>query len=344
MTTYENAQRWVAQCEDDANSCTPCKNNGGRTYRNRQAAYRDYPGGSGYVKCEGQANCRCSVVKRGREGNSMNKALIERVRAAAAAVSSRKLTEPVRNCSECRDAPAEPFRSALGASGQGGAIYLYDAIGGWDGIQALDVVNALAGLSGPLDVHINSTGGVIFEGAAIFNALKNYPGTKTAYIDGVAASAASFIAMACDEIVTEKNATMMVHDGSGLCWGNADDMRDTADLLDLLSDSIAETYAARTGGTVAQWRDIMRGGDAWYNATQMVAAKLADRINGVAPDPETAPEEPAEPAEPADALAANARLDMAWFNLEATVAAPAAPAEPPLDLEAMRAALIGAFV
>jgi HK97 family phage portal protein len=67
-TGVEAAQRWVAECADDANSCQPCIDNDGRTYRNRAEAYKDYPGGSGYVRCKGGANCRCKVVKRGRKG------------------------------------------------------------------------------------------------------------------------------------------------------------------------------------------------------------------------------------------------------------------------------------
>lgn len=351
----EAAQRWVARCEDDDSSCSPCKNNNGRTYRNRQAAYRDYPGGRGYVKCEGQANCRCTVVKRGKESNMIDKAqlpvMIAKAQAASAAVSGRALAENVRAgadrsgalqaCSECRTeglrAEVEPVT--------GGALYLYDAIGGWDGISAMDVVKALAGVTGPLDVHINSYGGVIFEGAAIFNALDNYSGGPiTVYVDGVAASAASFIAMAAspyDEktktggIVVAKNATMMIHDGSGLCWGNADDMRDTADLLDLLSDTIAETYAARTPNTKADaWRDVMRGGDAWYNASAAVAAGLADRVAGA----EKAP----EPAEP-ESNAWNPGELLGLFA--APDAVPSAPSEKTtgLNSDSWRSALKGVF-
>ena len=64
----EAAQRWQAVCLDVANSCQPCRDNDGQTYKNRAAAYEDYPGGSGYVRCEGGSNCRCKVVKRGRKG------------------------------------------------------------------------------------------------------------------------------------------------------------------------------------------------------------------------------------------------------------------------------------
>ncbi len=66
--SLENAQRWVAVEHVDENTCQPCRDNNGRTYRNRQDAYADYPGGGGYAKCEGRGNCRGRVVKRGRKG------------------------------------------------------------------------------------------------------------------------------------------------------------------------------------------------------------------------------------------------------------------------------------
>ncbi|WP_052685174.1 head maturation protease, ClpP-related [Lentzea aerocolonigenes] len=156
------------------------------------------------------------------------------------------------------------------------ALYIYDRIGGWDGVIAKDVANALNGL-GDVTVHINSPGGDIFEGAAIHNLLRNHKGTVTVRIDGNAASAASFIAMAGDHVVIEANATMMIHEGSALCVGNAQDMRDAADVLDLLSDVIAEMYAAKAGGTTESWRTKMRA-ETWFNAKEALAAGLVDEV------------------------------------------------------------------
>lgn len=170
----------------------------------------------------------------------------------------------------------EKFENSTGA---GAALYIYDQIGGWEGVHAKDVVGALRGLTGPVNVHINSGGGDIFEGAAIHNAIKNYAGEVTVRIDGVAASAASFIAMAGNKIIIEPNASMMIHDGSALCVGNASDMRDAAELLDLLSNNIAEMYASRAGGTAATWRKKMKD-ETWYNAREALAAKLVDEISG----------------------------------------------------------------
>jgi ATP-dependent protease ClpP protease subunit len=180
-----------------------------------------------------------------------------------------------------QSAPAESgFRVSALANSTGGtttALYIYDTIGGWDGITAKEVVGALAGATGDVVVHINSGGGDMFEGVAIHNALKNYPGKITAHVDGVAASAASFICMAADTIVMEPNSSMMIHDGWGLCVGNAADMRETAELLDMLSDQIADMYALRTGGKAKDWRAKMAT-DTWYTAKEAVAAGLADEV------------------------------------------------------------------
>lgn len=159
------------------------------------------------------------------------------------------------------------------------AIYLYDTIGGWDGVTAKNVVDALAQVRGDVDLHISSGGGDIFEGVAIHNAFKNHSGNVTVYVDGVAASAASFIAMAGDRIVMESNSTMMIHDGWGFCIGNASDMRASADLLDKLSDTIAQMYAKRAGGDASDWRTRMRN-ETWYTAQEAVDAGLADEVDG----------------------------------------------------------------
>lgn len=164
------------------------------------------------------------------------------------------------------------------ATDTGTKVYLYDAIGGWDGVLAKDVITTIAGL-GDFDLHVNSPGGDIFEGVAIHNAIKNHPGKVTAHVDAVAASAASFIVMAADEVIIEANASMMVHDGWGLCIGNAADMRETADLLDTLSNTIAAMYATKTGKSTEDWRAVMAQ-DTWYTATEAVEAGLADRIAG----------------------------------------------------------------
>lgn len=155
------------------------------------------------------------------------------------------------------------------------AIYLYEEIGYW-GVTAQDFVRDLMGLRvSNIIVHVNSPGGDVFDGLAIFHALRDHPATVEVRIDGLAASAASFIAMAGDTIVCQRNAQMMIHDASGICIGNAADMQEMVDLLDRCSDNIADIYAQRAGGTVEQWRTAMKA-ETWYTGLEAVAAGLAD--------------------------------------------------------------------
>lgn len=184
-------------------------------------------------------------------------------------------------------AVAGPWYRIGAADGAAGStkVYLYGEIGGWwDGIDANQFVRDLdaIGDSG-IDLHINSGGGSVFDGIAIYAALKNHASPVTAVVDSLAASAASFIAMAGDTIKIEKPGRMMIHDAQGLALGNAGDMRTMADLLDELSGTIAEIYADRAGGTAADWRAEMltdNGLGRWYTSSQAVEAGLADEVVG----------------------------------------------------------------
>lgn len=144
-----------------------------------------------------------------------------------------------------------------------------------------------------ITLRVNSGGGSVFEGTAIYAALKRHPARVHGFVDGIAASAASFILMAADRVTMEKPAKLMIHDASGLVVGNAEDMRTMGDLLDDLSDTIAEIYADRAGGTVEDWRARMRA-ETWYGSRDAVAAGLADEVRG---DP--APENKIEDKTPA---------------------------------------------
>lgn len=156
-------------------------------------------------------------------------------------------------------------------------VYLYDEIG-WFGVTAGDFVAELDELDGkPLDLHVNSAGGDVFDGLAIYNALANYEGEVTAYVDALAASAASFIVQAAGSRLIVRNASMMIHEAQGFAIGNAEDMRRLADLLDDSSENIAEIYDARAGGGTKQWRDAMRN-VSWYRGEAAVEAGLADEI------------------------------------------------------------------
>ncbi|MEU0978465.1 head maturation protease, ClpP-related [Streptomyces griseus] len=157
-------------------------------------------------------------------------------------------------------------------------LLIYDEIGGWWGNTPGEIVDELRAVTAPtLRVRINSPGGSVYDGIAIANAIRLHPATVTVQVDGIAASAASVIAMAGDRIVMTPQSQLMIHDASSLCIGNASDMAEMAALLDIQSDNIADAYAARAGGTREEWRERMRA-ESWYLAAEAVAAGLADEV------------------------------------------------------------------
>jgi ATP-dependent Clp endopeptidase proteolytic subunit ClpP len=161
-------------------------------------------------------------------------------------------------------------------------ILLYDEIGFY-GITARDFVSALASAgAGPVRVRINSPGGDVFDGLAIYNALRAHPGGATAVVDGLAASAASFIALAGSRMEMAESSMLMIHDAWGVAIGNKNDMRTTADLLDKVDGQLAEIYAAKTGKPVAEIAAAMDA-ETWYTAQEAVTARYCDGITA-APD------------------------------------------------------------
>lgn len=176
-------------------------------------------------------------------------------------------------------------------------LYLYGPIDSWGGmwgISAAEVAQALTALpSGTTDltVRINSPGGEVFEAVAIMNLLRDHSAKITARVDGIAASAGSFLAVSADELIMGGNTELMIHDAWGLAIGNAEDMRAYGDLLDSTSDNIASVYDAKAGGGTPKWRDYMKA-ESWFTAEEAVELGLADSVNTVAPA-EEADTEPA---------------------------------------------------
>jgi ATP-dependent protease ClpP protease subunit len=162
-------------------------------------------------------------------------------------------------------------------------IYLYDEIGFW-GTEASEFVKELTALDADfLNVHINSPGGEIFDGLAIYNALKQNKADVTVYVDGLAASAASFIAQAGNNVVMARNAQMMIHDGVAMAYGNEQDMLDTAELLGKLSNNIADIYhqAADKRGAEENSTEYFRGlmqTELWMNGQEAKDLGLADEV------------------------------------------------------------------
>lgn len=190
----------------------------------------------------------------------------------------RERFKTARPLAQLRQGRNDWFKIQNLAGGSTASIYVYDEIGYW-GVTASDFVAELSELTGvtQIDLHINSPGGDVFEGLAIMNCLRAHPANVTTYVDGIAASIASVIAMAGDQIIMGPHSQLMIHEGSALCIGNAADMRKTAELLDFQSDNIAGVYAARAGGTVEDWRALMVA-ETWYTAEEAVSAGLADEV------------------------------------------------------------------
>lgn len=213
----------------------------------------------------------------------------------------------------------QPVRAQLDGATDGATatLRIYDPIDSWGGdwgVSAKEVAAALDEIPDVTDLqlHINSPGGEVFEAVAILNQLRQHPATVTATVDGLAASAASFLAAGADRTIMAANSQMMIHDAWGVVIGPAADMRDMADLLDKLSNNIAAIYADKSGGTVEAWRAVMLD-EAWYDADEAVAAGLAD---------ESLDTQPAEAPEVA------AKFDTKLFAHAGREDAPAPPMPP----------------
>lgn len=131
-----------------------------------------------------------------------------------------------------------------------------------------------------IDLHINSNGGDVFDGQAIHTLIKNHKGFVTAYIDGLAASIATVIAMGADKVIMPKNAMMMIHNAWTGLYGNANDLRKMADDLDHINDTIVNTYLAKVKDKTdeATIRDLMDK-ESWLNAEECLSLGLCDEVS-----------------------------------------------------------------
>jgi ATP-dependent Clp protease, protease subunit len=220
------------------------------------------------------------------------------------------------------------------AKGEEAEVFLYDAIVSTEaeaewfgGVAPEPFVKALRGIDAKtINLRINSPGGSVFAARAIEQALRDHPAKVIAHIDGLAASAATFIAMAADEVVMGKGALFMIHKAWTGMYGNADDLRSEADLLDKIDGTLADTYAERTGKNkdqVAEWM----AAETWFTADEAVANGFADRVAETEaksawnlsayakapeqPTPKPAPEPTPEPRLSVDAGALLRRLNVA---------------------------------
>lgn len=156
-------------------------------------------------------------------------------------------------------------------------LYLYDIIDPWWGVSAAEVVKQLAGLSGQaVNLRINSPGGDVFEARAMAAAIAQH-GNVTAWIDGVAASAATYVAIAAQTVNMADGAFFMIHEAWALGYGNKHDLTALSDLLDKVDGTIVQDYARKTGQPTDQLTTWMQA-ETWFTAAEAKAAGFVDTL------------------------------------------------------------------
>lgn len=160
---------------------------------------------------------------------------------------------------------------------EGADIYLYDVIDDYFGVSASDFNKELSALKGKaVNLRINSPGGDVFSGRAMATAIANH-GNVTAYIDGLAASAATYVALAAKQVNIADGAMFMVHNAWSLAYGNKNDMRNTADLLDKIDGAIVNDYKKKTNLDEAEIIAMMDA-ETWLTAQEALDKGFVDAI------------------------------------------------------------------
>lgn len=186
----------------------------------------------------------------------------------------KKIVQLYRDNLDRAKQPVNLVRNATEAS-----LYIYDVIDAYWGVSALSVIDAVnqAGDAETLHVYLNSPGGDVFEGRAIMAALGRFNGKTVAHIDSLCASAATSIALACDEVEMSAGAFFMIHNASGMAWGDKTDLRETANLLEKVEGSIIADYTTKTGKDAAEIIALMDA-ETWFTADESLANGFVDRI------------------------------------------------------------------
>lgn len=178
-----------------------------------------------------------------------------------------------------------PTRNAvrIDAGDDEATIYVYDVIDDYWGISAKAFAEAMAAVAGKtVHLRINSPGGDVFAARAMVTAVRGHQGKVIAHIDGVAASAASFLALAAAEVEMTQGAFFMIHYAWTLAMGNAQDLRKTADILEKVDASIVADYQRKTRKSedeIAAWMEA----ETWFTAEEAKAVGFVDRVIDGAP-------------------------------------------------------------
>ena len=164
-------------------------------------------------------------------------------------------------------------------SGQPAELLIYDVIGDWAGLSARQLVDTLKSIDADtITVRVNSPGGSVFDGIAIYNALRHHKAKIHVQIEGLAASIASVIAMAGDTVSMAENALLMIHNPFGWVGGDAEELRKMADMLDKTTEVIAKTYANRSTSELDAIKTMMND-ETWFTAAEALQEGLIDTVD-----------------------------------------------------------------
>lgn len=231
-----------------------------------------------------------------------------------------------------RKASARKFEVVAKADSKDVEIFLYDAIVSseeeaewWGGVAPESFVKAVREVDAEATIHlrVNSPGGAVFAARSMEQALREHKGQVIGYVDGIAASAATFIlAGGCNKVVMAPGSMFMIHKAWTISWGNANDLRKESDRLDKIDGTLAETYASKTGKELAEISDWMTA-ETWFTAAEAKEHGFADEVSESkskasaqwnlsayanapkltqSPAPEPSPAAKAEPEEKPDAM------------------------------------------
>jgi ATP-dependent Clp endopeptidase proteolytic subunit ClpP len=172
----------------------------------------------------------------------------------------------------------EKWYNIQNKAGETADIYIFDEIGTY-GVTAQDFISEIKGLKDmPINLRINSLGGDVFDGMAMYNVIKRREAKTTVYIEGIAASIATIIALGADEVIMAENSLFMIHNAWGGTSGEAKDMRKTAETLDKITSELTDIYVKKTGLSYDALAEMMDE-ESWLNADEAFALGFVDTIS-----------------------------------------------------------------
>ena len=172
----------------------------------------------------------------------------------------------------------EKWYNIQNKAGETADIYIFDEIGTY-GVTAQDFISEIKGLKDmPINLRINSLGGDVFDGMAMYNVIKRREAKTTVYIEGIAASIATIIALGADEVIMAENSLFMIHNAWGGTSGEAKDMRKTAETLDKITSELTDIYRKKTGLSYESLAEMMNE-ETWLNAQEAFDLGFIDTIS-----------------------------------------------------------------